>query len=81
MNPPFFVFFSVRRFVIPLMAAIAMCGCGTVQDTTSVMENPVVRENRNEGTLAWLIDVPERRCPPPDHQWCRRPQIEGYCSK
>ncbi|MGC1242247.1 MAG: N,N-dimethylformamidase beta subunit family domain-containing protein [Chryseosolibacter sp.] len=54
--------------------------CGTVQDTAALQENIILRENHNEGTSDWLIEVPEKRCPLPDHQWCRRPQIEGYCS-
>ncbi len=43
--------------------------------------NPIVAENRREGTTSWLIKVPEKNCAYPDHQFCRRPQIEGYCSK
>ncbi len=56
-------------------------GCSTVQDTAATKENIIVNENKNEGTTDWLIDVPFRQCDPPDHQNCRRPQIEGYCSQ
>jgi len=73
--------FQKKHTAVPLFLVILLYGCGTVQDTTSVGENSIIKENRNEGTAAWLIEVPEKRCPPPDHQWCRRPQIEGYCSK
>jgi hypothetical protein len=40
----------------------------------------IVAENKKAGTTDWLIDVPYDTCSYPDHQFCRRPQIEGYCS-
>jgi hypothetical protein len=55
--------------------------CSSVHDQPGTDDNPIVTENRADGTTAWLIHVPEKRCDLPDHQFCRRPQIEGYCSK
>jgi hypothetical protein len=50
-------------------------------DSTIEGTNPIITENKNEGTTSWLIDVPEKHCQYPDHQYCRRPQVEGFCSK
>ena len=44
-------------------------------------ENSIVNENKNPGTTAWLISVQEKHCDYPDHQYCRRPQVEGFCSR
>jgi hypothetical protein len=44
-------------------------------------DNPVVIENQLPGTSDWLIDVKFDTCSYPDHQFCRRPQVEGYCSE
>jgi hypothetical protein len=41
----------------------------------------ITAENELEGTTDWLITVPEMKCELPDHPWCRRENIEGYCSK
>lgn len=49
--------------------------------TTVSSTNLIVEENLKEGTTSWIINVPEKNCEYPDHQYCRRPQIEGYCSK
>ena len=68
------------RSLVALSGLLAI-SCGTVQDTQTTQENLIVKENRQEGTTAWLIDVPLKRCDLPDHQNCRRPEIEGYCSK
>ncbi len=43
--------------------------------------NAIVVENRLPGSSAWLIQVPYDTCSYPDHQFCRRPEIEGYCSR
>ena len=52
------------------------------EDAASVTdENRITKENTNEGTTAWLIKVPEKHCEYPDHQWCRRPQVEAFCSQ
>ena len=82
MNAPFSTPFK-KIFLKSLVAlsGFLMISCGTVQDTQTTQENLIVKENRQEGTTAWLIDVPLKRCDFPDHQNCRRPEIEGYCSK
>lgn len=43
--------------------------------------NLIAAENKKEGTTSWLINVTEERCDYPDHQYCRRPEVEGYCSQ
>lgn len=43
-------------------------------------QNVIVLENKKEGATDWLIDVPYKTCEYPDHQNCRRENIEGYCS-
>ncbi|HYG20196.1 MAG TPA: N,N-dimethylformamidase beta subunit family domain-containing protein [Ohtaekwangia sp.] len=71
---------KLRNLFIFLAAAL-FTQCSTTKEATTAEENPIVKENRLEGTTAWLIDVPEKQCEYPDHQWCRRPQVEGYCSQ
>lgn len=61
--------------------ATVLFGCSPRLDEKSTRENPIVAENQKEGTTSWLIQVPEKHCEYPDHQYCRRPQIEGYCSR
>jgi hypothetical protein len=41
----------------------------------------IVAENKLPGTTDWLINVKYDTCQLPDHRFCRRPQIEGYCSQ
>lgn len=43
--------------------------------------NLIIAENKLPGTSDWLINVKFDTCAMPDHRFCRRPQIEGYCSK
>ena len=38
-------------------------------------------ENALPGTTDWIIEVDEDSCTAPEHEFCRRPQIEGYCSR
>lgn len=71
-----------KRFYVLLVIATAafFYQCST-REQAEIKENVIVMENRQEGTTSWLINVPEKHCDTPDHQFCRRPQIEGYCSK
>jgi hypothetical protein len=48
--------------------------------TAGVTDNAIIIENRKAGTSDWLIKVPFDTCSYPDHQFCRRKGIEGYCS-
>ncbi len=41
----------------------------------------IVAENKLPGTTDWMINVKFDTCQLPDHRFCRRPQIEGYCSQ
>jgi hypothetical protein len=45
------------------------------------INNKIVKENLLPGTSDWLINVKYDTCSLPDHRFCRRPQIEGYCSQ
>jgi len=47
----------------------------------SASNNLVAAENKLPGTTDWRISVKFDTCALPDHRFCRRPQIEGYCSK
>ena len=63
------------------MVLITACRPKTEEKAAMSEKNSIVIENANEGTTAWLIDVPEKHCDYPDHQYCRRAGIEGFCSK
>lgn len=67
--------------IIVMLASLLCFQCSPRLDEKNTGENPIVAENRNEGTTSWMITVPEKHCEYPDHQYCRRPQIEGFCSK
>ena len=66
--------------VFLLACSFLLQNCRPAEKVNQI-ENPIIAENANEGTTDWLIKVPEKHCEYPDHQWCRRPQVEGYCSK
>src|SRR5688572_19321046 len=73
-------------FAVPALFAVTafLLSCNeqskSAEDRSS-HNNAIIEENRKEGTDSWLISVPEKRCEAPEHQFCRRPQIEGYCSQ
>ena len=70
------------NFLILISLSIFLLRCSPKKEELPTLEeNSIVSENKNEGTTAWLINVPEKHCDYPDHQYCRRPQIEGFCSK
>jgi hypothetical protein len=64
-----------------ILTTVIFYGCRPPNETPAGNENPIVEENKNVGTTSWLINVAEKHCEYPDHQFCRRPQIEGFCSK
>ena len=70
-------------FLILISLSIFLLRCSPKKEEPPTLpeENSIVNENKNEGTTAWLINVPEKHCDYPDHQYCRRPQIEGFCSR
>lgn len=45
------------------------------------IKNKIITENLLPDTTDWCIDVDYEICNYPDHQFCWRPQIEGYCSQ
>jgi hypothetical protein len=69
------------NILVILITAALFYQCSPKLDDSPSKENPIVIENRKEGTTSWLIKVPEKHCEYPDHQYCRRPQIEGFVSK
>ena len=72
----------MKNIITLLILAAAICyACKPSEETAATDENLIIKENKNEGTTSWLINVPEKHCDYPDHQFCRRPQIEGFCSK
>lgn len=48
--------------------------------SAKVTTNQIIDENKKEGSTGWLIKVPFDTCSYPDHHFCRRKQIEAYCS-
>src|SRR5918993_1424792 len=66
-----------------ILASVVFFQCQSKKETVpaTTAENQIIQENKNEGTTSWLINVPEKHCEYPDHQYCRRPQIEAFCSK
>jgi hypothetical protein len=68
---------AVLHFLIP----IVFIQCQSPREAARPAENSILAENKKEGTTSWLIKVPEKHCEYPDHQNCRRPQIEGFCSQ
>lgn len=62
------------------LVSLAFLAAGCVQQKGAI-ENPVMAENKLPGTLSWLIEVEAASCEYPDHQFCRRPQVEGYASE
>src|SRR5688572_1354568 len=69
-----------RSIFLLVITGLCLQQCRQAADSEVQTENPIIAENRNEGTTSWLIKVPEKQCEYPDHQNCRRPQVEGYCS-
>jgi hypothetical protein len=64
-----------------LFGILFLTSCSTKQEKMADMKNAIVVENEKEGTTDWLIDVPYKTCDYPDHQNCRRENVEGYCSR
>ena len=79
--PAFVKVFQNKLFSGLLLMTTVCYQCGSVQDKVVEAGNVIARENQQEGTTSWLIDVPEKHCDVPNHPFCRRPQIEGYCSQ
>jgi len=65
-----------------ILVVACLFSCQQPHQANVANENNVIEaENLHPGTKSWLIKVPERECKAPDHEFCRRPQIEGYCSQ
>lgn len=64
-----------------LLAGFLSMQCSQKQEERVENENRIIAENNNPGTTSWLIKVPEKHCEYPDHQYCRRPAVEAFCSQ
>jgi len=74
---------SVRETICcmkPILTLIINC-IAVIGFAQSPNQNLIVAENKLPGTTDWLINVRFDTCALPDHRFCRRPQIEGYCSE
>jgi hypothetical protein len=72
---------ELRNLILLFCCILIMQGCSSPKPTDSQdVTNAIVQENEYEGTSDWLINVPYKKCDYPDHQNCRRENIEGYCS-
>src|SRR5687768_8670610 len=67
-------------FVFSIGTGILILSCAS-QKGSPDLQNKIVAENQLAGTTDWIIDVKYDTCSPPNHRFCRRRQIEGYCSK
>ena len=72
---------ELRNLTLLFCCISILQGCSSPKPTDSqVVKSAVMVENEHEGTTDWQIDVPYKKCDLPDHQNCRRENIEGYCS-
>jgi hypothetical protein len=69
----------MKKFVLYFSTSILLVACSQKKEANT--ENKIVTENSLPGTTDWLINVKYDTCSLPDHRYCRRPQIEGYCSQ
>ena len=68
------------RIVIFCFCTYYFCGCSGPTPRDKKQET-IKAENTLPGTTDWLINVKFDTCSLPDHRFCRRPQVEGYCSQ
>ncbi|MFC2123187.1 N,N-dimethylformamidase beta subunit family domain-containing protein [Bacteroidota bacterium] len=68
----------MKQYVVPLISLVLFYSCS--QKTDRISKNLIIEENLLPGSIEWLIEVDEDNCTAPEHEFCRRPQIEGYCS-
>jgi hypothetical protein len=59
---------------------LSFISCDTRRRAETSVENPILKENKKQGTRDWLITVNQDSCPPPEHRFCRRKAIEAYVS-
>ncbi|HMG90920.1 MAG TPA: N,N-dimethylformamidase beta subunit family domain-containing protein [Chryseolinea sp.] len=72
---------ELRNSIVLICWILIMQGCSSPKTTDSQeVKNAIVQENELEGTSDWLINVLYKKCEYPDHQNCRRENIEGFCS-
>ena len=69
----------MKNTVLFFLLSILISACSQFGDKSS--RNPIIAENMLPGTTDWLIQVDYDTCQYPEHEFCRRPQIEGYCSQ
>jgi hypothetical protein len=72
---------SMKNILMLFLAGCLFVACQPSREVSAVKRNLIVEENQKPGTTSWVISVPEKHCEYPDHQNCRRPQVEGFCSQ
>lgn len=70
----------MQRILLLSFIILFLASC-MEEKSRDIPENKIVTENLLPGTTDWLIDVKYDTCSPPHHRFCRRPEIEGYCSQ
>ncbi len=70
----------MKDIIIYPLLFLTLVQCASQQEAEST-QNMIMVENAKKGSRDWIIEVEERHCDYPDHQYCRRPEIEGYCSR
>lgn len=68
------------HFFFCIASTLLYFPCYSQPSSVSPTSNLIIEENKREGTTDWLINVPFDTCSYPDHQFCRRKHVEGYCS-
>jgi hypothetical protein len=68
----------MRRLLLICLPIALIFSCS---QPTETKEEKIVKENSLPGTTDWLINVKFDTCSLPDHRFCRRPEVEGYCSQ
>ncbi len=69
----------MNRLLTTVLLVVYLVSCN--ESTRPTTENPIVAENKLPGSSDWLINVKPDTCSLPNHRFCRRPEIEGYCSR
>ncbi|HTE34416.1 MAG TPA: N,N-dimethylformamidase beta subunit family domain-containing protein [Chryseolinea sp.] len=70
----------MRQLLLFCVSTIFVISCTNSEKPVTKQER-IKSENLLPGTSDWLINVNYDTCSLPDHRFCRRPQVEGYCSQ
>lgn len=67
----------MKQLLVLLLVIITVGACAPQKNK----EDKITAENLLPGTTDWLINVKYDTCSLPNHRFCRRPEIEGFCSQ